>query len=173
MTYVRKMILCGLVCSFASLPAKASNTDAVVSESATINAPVLDVWEAMKTIRKNDPAHRRVLSSGGGDYVVEEKFENIPVLGDATCTYKEHEIPMQKVQYSMIKSDKLKAFEGEWELSPSADGKQTTVKLSSRTDAGMRILFAERITRSRTAKSIAIRLAEVSEIASRPRVASK
>jgi uncharacterized protein YndB with AHSA1/START domain len=173
MTYVRKMILCGLVCSFASLPVKASNTDAVVSGSATINAPVRDVWEAMRTIRKNDPAHRRVLSSGGGDYVVEEKFENIPILGDATCTYKEHEIPMQRLQYSMIKSDKLIAFEGEWELTPSADGKQTTVTLSSRTDAGIRMPFAERITRSRTAKAIAKKLEDVSEMASRTKVASK
>lgn len=173
MTYMRKVILCGLVCGFAALPASASNTDAMVSDSALIDAPVRDVWEAMKVIRKNDPAHRRVLSSDGGDYVVEEKFENIPVLGDATCTYKEHEIPMQKVQYSMLKSDKLKAFEGEWELTPSADGKQTNVRLSSRTDAGIKILFADRITRSQTAKSIAKRLENVREIAARTKVASK
>lgn len=173
MTYMRKVILFGLLCGFASLPADASNTDAMVSNSALIDAPVKDVWEAMKIIRKNDPAHRRVISSGGGDYVVEEKFENIPVLGEATCTYKEHEIPMQRLEYSMVKSDKLKAFEGEWELTPCGDGKQTTVKLSSRTDAGIRIPFADRITRSRTAKSIAQRLEEVREIAARTKLASK
>ena len=173
MTYVRKLILCGLVCSFGSLPAKAdSKTDAMVSDSTTINAPVKAVWEAMRTLRRNDPAHRKVLSSGGGDYVVEEKFEKIPVLGQAICTYKEHEVPMQRLEYSMIKSDKLKAFDGEWELSPTADGK-TNVKLSSRTDAGVCIPFADRITRNRTAKSIAKRLEEVREIATRPQVASK
>jgi hypothetical protein len=175
MTYVRKMILCGVLCSFTSLPALSSNsnTDAMVSNTATINAPVKAVWEAMRTLRKNDPAHRKILSSGGGDYVVEEKFENIPVIGDAICTYREHEVPMQKLEYSMIKSDKLKAFEGEWDLTPSADGKQTSVRLSSRTDAGVRCLFADKITRSRTSKSIAERLDEIREISLRPQVASR
>ncbi len=174
MTYVRKLILCGLFCSFGSLPAAYadSDTDAMVSSSTTINAPVKAVWEAMRTLRRNDPAHRKILSSGGGDYVVEEKFENIPVLGQAICTYKEHEVPMQRLEYSMIKSDKLKAFDGEWELSATADGK-TNLKLSSRTDAGLCIPFANRITRSRTAKSIATRLDEVRDIATSTKVASR
>jgi len=174
MPYVRKLILCGLICSFGSLPARADSrkSDAMVSDSTTINAPVKAVWEAMRTLRRNDPAHRKVLSSSGGDYVVEETFENIPVLGVAVCTYKEHEVPMQRLQYCMIKSDKLKAFEGEWELSPTADGK-TNVKLSSRTDAGVCIPFADRITRNRTAKSIAQRLEAVREIATSPKVASR
>ncbi len=174
MTYVRKLILCGLVCSFGSLPTAfaASNTDAMVSNSTTIDAPVKAVWEAMRTLRRNDPAHRKVLSSGNGDYVVEEKFDGIPVLGEAICTYKEHEVPMQRLEYSMIKSDKLKAFDGEWQLSPTADGK-TNLKLSSRTDAGICIPFANRIIRSRTAKSITQRLEEVRDIATSTRVASR
>jgi len=173
MTYVCRLILCGLICGFGAVPAQAdSKTDAMVSNSTTIDAPVKTVWEAMRTLRRSDPAHRKVLSSGGGDYVVEEKFEKIPVLGEAVCTYKEHEVPMQRLEYSMIKSDKLKAFEGEWDLSPTADGK-TNVKLSSRTDAGVCMPFADRITRNRTAKSIAERLDEVREIAIRQQVASR
>lgn len=171
MTYMRKVILCGLISSFSSLPALAdASTDAMVSDTMTINAPVKAVWDAMRTLRRADPTHRKILSSTAGDYVVEEKFENIPVIGDATCTYKEHEVPMQKLQYSMIKSDKLKAFDGEWILTPLGENK-TSLKLSSRTDAGIRIPFAERITRARTAKQIARRLAEVKEIATRPQVA--
>ena len=104
--------------------------------------------------------------------MVEEKFDAIPVIGDAVCTYKEHEVPMQKLEYSMIKSDKLKAFEGEWELNPTNDGK-TVLKLSSRTDAGIRIPFADKITRCRTSKTIQRRLEEVREIASKPQVAMK
>ncbi|MBS1956191.1 MAG: SRPBCC family protein [Cyanobacteria bacterium SZAS-4] len=174
MMYVRKLILCGLVCSFGSLPAAmaSSDTDAMVTDSTVIDAPVKTVWEAMRTLRRNDPAHRRVVSSGGGNYVVEEKFDSIPVLGEAVCTYKEHEVPMQRLEYSMIKSDKLKAFEGEWELSPTADGK-TNLKLSSRTDAGIHIPFAEGITRRRTAKSIQKRLDDVRDIATSTKVASR
>ncbi|CAN5163648.1 hypothetical protein BH10CYA1_BH10CYA1_58010 [soil metagenome] len=174
MTYVRKLILCGLVSSFGSLPAAfaESNTDAMVSNSTIINAPVKAVWEAMRTLRRNDPAHRKVLSSSGGDYVVEEKFDGIPILGQAVCTYKEHEVPMQRLEYSLIKSDKLKAFDGEWELSPTADGK-TNLKLSSRTDAGICVPFANRITRNRTAKSIAKRLDQVRDIATSTKVASR
>lgn len=174
MTFVRKLFLCGVFCSFGAFPAAiaSSATDAMVSNSTVINAPVKAVWEAMRTLRRNDPAHRKVVSSGGGDYVVEEKFDKIPVLGEAICTYKEHEVPMQRLEYSMIKSDKLKAFEGEWELSPTADGK-TNVKLSSRTDAGIHIPFADRITRNRTAKSIQKRLNDVRDIATSTRVASR
>ncbi|HEY9679822.1 MAG TPA: SRPBCC family protein [Drouetiella sp.] len=172
MAYVRKMILCGLISSFASLPAFANDTDAMVSKSVTIDAPVKVVWEAIRTLRRNDPSHRKVLSSNTSDYVVEEKFDSIPVIGDAVCTYKEHETPMQRLEYSMIKSDKLKAFEGEWDLSPTADGK-TVLKLSSRTDAGIKIPFADKMTRCRTAKTIQHRLEEVREIASKTQVAMK
>ncbi len=171
MTYMRKVILCALFCSFAAMPAKAE-TCAMVSDSATINAPVKEVWDALKVIRRSDPAHRKVISSGGGDYIVEERFEGIPIIGEAVCTYKEHEIPMKKLQYQMVKSDKLKAFEGEWELTPTCDGKQTIVKLSSRIDAGIRIPFAGKITRDQTAKSIAARLGVVRDIASRTQVAA-
>lgn len=143
MTYVRKMFLCGLLYGIASMPAYASETDAMVSNSITINAPIKSVWDAMRTLRRNDPAHRKVLSSSGCDYVVEEKFDKIPMIGQAVCTYKEHEVPMQKLEYSMIRSDKLKSFEGEWDLSPGADANQTNLKLSSRTDAGIKIPFAE------------------------------
>ncbi len=173
MTYVRKLILCGLISSFSSLPALAEcSTDSMVSQTMTINAPIKAVWEAMRTLRRNDPAHRKVLSSGGGDYVVQERFEGIPILGQAVCTYKEHEIPMKKLQYSMIKSDKLKAFDGEWELTPAGDN-ATTVQLSSRTDAGISIPFAGKITRNRTAKSITKRLEDVRDIATKPQVALK
>lgn len=177
MNYVRKLVLCGMICSFGTAPAAlaGNDTDAMVSQTMIIDAPVKAVWEAMRTLRKNDPSHRKVLSSSGGDYVVEEKFDNIPVLGNAVCTYKEHEVPMKKLEYSMIKSDKLKAFVGEWNLAPAGDNK-TKLELSSRTDAGISIPFAGKITRGRTAKSIEKRLEEVRDIATKspgPQVALK
>ncbi|RTL40710.1 MAG: hypothetical protein EKK48_15745 [Candidatus Melainabacteria bacterium] len=173
MANMRRWILCGLILGFGASPAMAEcDTNAMVSQTMVINAPVKAVWEAMRTLRRSDPAHRKILSSKAGDYVVEEKFDGIPVIGSAVCTYKEHETPMQKLQYSLLKSDKLKAFDGEWNLRPAGDN-QTEVKLSSRTDAGISIPFAGTITRSRTAKSITRRLEEVREIATRPQVASK
>lgn len=173
MANMRRLILCGLIWGYASSKALAAcDTDAMVSQTMVINAPVKAVWEAMRTLRRNDPAHRKILSCKAGDYVVEEKFEGIPVIGSAVCTYKEHETPMQKLQYSLIKSDKLKAFYGEWNLKPAGDNK-TEVQLSSRTDAGISIPFAGKITRSRTAKSITRRLEEVRNIATRPQVALK
>jgi hypothetical protein len=47
------------------------------------------------------------------------------------------------------------------------------VELSSRTDAGICIPFADKITRSRTSKSITKRLEEVRDIATKPQVALK
>jgi hypothetical protein len=174
MSCVRKLILCGIFWSLGSTPVSAAGSDgtAMVSLTATIDAPLKTVWEALRTERKNDPAHRHIVSDKDGEYIVEEKFENIPVLGAATCIYKEHETPMKKLDYQMISSNKLKAFEGEWELSSTVDGRKTILKLSSHTDAGLQMPFSGRITRDITMKSIKKRIDDIREIISTQQVAS-
>lgn len=166
MNIVRNFVLSGFCLGLSTLPSFASDsTGAAVSDTMTIKAPVKYVWEAMRAIRKNDPAHKKILQSGGGDYVVEEKFDGLPIIGQVTCTYKEHEVPMKRLEYQMISSDKFKAFEGAWNLTPSADGKETTVQLSSRTDTGIHIPFAGSITRKNALKTVDKRLDSVKAIA--------
>jgi hypothetical protein len=138
-------------------------SEQMVSQQAVLNAPVRVVWDALRKERMNDPQHRQILSSGGGDYVVKENFEHLPVVGQATCIYKEHEVPMSKLQYQMVTSDKLKAFEGVWVLTPRA-GNQTVLQLSSRIETGISMPFSRQITRDATMKSIDRRLSDIKEL---------
>lgn len=170
----RSNILFGMmIFGLSSLPVQAATTEIRESCSASmvVNAPLQTVWDALRTERTNDPKHRRVISASGGDFVVEETFEHLPVVGDAVCTYKEHEIPMSKLQYQMISSDKLKTFEGVWELSPAGNN-QTNLKLSSRTDTGIDMPFSRNITRNATIKYISKKLADIQNIVSTQKVAS-
>jgi Polyketide cyclase / dehydrase and lipid transport len=162
-------ILLSLQCVVPSYAAENAG-EQMVSQRAVLDAPVNVVWNALRKERMNDPQHRQVLSSGGGDYVIKERFEHLPVVGDATCTYKEHEVPMSKLQYQMVASDKLKAFEGVWELTPHA-GNKTVLQLSSRIDTGISMPFCRQITRDATMKSIDKRLTDIKELVASQQVA--
>jgi len=153
---ILRAIAFGLV-SLSVLPVCAmKNRHEFVSQTMVVNAPMPFVWEAIKIARMSDPAHRRVISTNGSDYIVEETFSKIPVLGNVKCRYAEHETDGRKVDYQMISSDKFIAFEGEWELHPLNAGTQTALTLSSFVDTGLP--FGSDITRDRTKNSVATRL---------------
>jgi hypothetical protein len=142
----------------------------MVSQREILNAPVKIVWDALRKERTSDPEHRQVLSSVGGDYVIKEKFDHLPVVGDAMCTYKEHEVPMSKLEYEMVTSDKLKAFAGVWELTPQGKG-STLLQLSSRIDTGISMPFSRQITKDATMKSIVRRLSDIKVLVSAQKLA--
>jgi Polyketide cyclase / dehydrase and lipid transport len=164
MKHIRRAIALGIL-SLHALPAWAMRSrNESVTQTMVINAPVPVVWEALKTARVSNPERKRVVSVNGSDYTIEEVFPKIPVLGDVTCRYIEHEIEGKKVEYQMISSDKFVAFEGEWDLSPVNAGKQTTLTLSSFVDTGCHLPFAANITRERTKTSVSTRLNAVKEL---------
>jgi hypothetical protein len=156
-----KILVFGFAC-LSTLPAFAIDHHKYVQESKVISAPLKTVWQAVKAQKTNDPEHRRVISTNGTVSVVEEKFSHIPVLGTVTCQYSQAEIAGNKLEYKMISSDKFVAFEGEWELKQLADG-QTSVTLSSFVDSGLKLPFADKITRSNTKRSVTARLSEIEQ----------
>lgn len=161
MNNIGKLLVAGFTC-INVLPAIAIDHPNYVHESKVISAPIRVVWEAVKAQKVNDPEHRRVISTKGSVSVVEEKFSHIPVLGTATCQYSQEELSGNRLEYKMISSDKFVAFEGQWELKPTADG-QTSVTLSSFVDSGLRLPFADKITRANTKRSVSARLVEVEQ----------
>ena len=90
--------------------AASDNASRCVSRTTTVDAPIKEVWQALRKERTTDPKHRRVISASGNDYIIQETFEHLPVVGDAVCVYQEHEIPMRRLEYKMLRSDKLKVF---------------------------------------------------------------
>lgn len=117
-----------------------------VSHQIKVHAPIKVTYDALRNLRAAEPDGTKVISSNETETIVEETFEKLPVIGQAVCVYKETYQSPHKVSYKMIRSDKLKAFEGEWTLTEVDDGKATMVKLNSFVDTGLKVPFAKQIT---------------------------
>lgn len=144
-----------------------------VKASITIKASPEVVWDAVHEQRKTDPelAYSKVLRQGVNEATLEQKFMVIPVIGSAVCTMNTQEVPNRRIDYQMIKSDRFKAMEGSWVLTPSADGKSTTLELSSHVDLGLPV--PRGMMNGVTQKKLERRLAHVRELAEKSRVAQK
>lgn len=99
------------------------------------------VWDTVHEERKSDPdlAYSKILEEGKGSSVIEQKFVLLPVIGTSVCVMKNQEIPRERIDYSLIKSDRFKAMEGSWALMPGKDSSTTVLELSSYVDLGMPI----------------------------------
>ncbi len=144
-----------------------------VRASITIKAPPEVVWDAVHEQRKSDPelAYSKVLRQGVNEATLEQKFMVIPVIGSAVCTMNTQEVPNRRIDYQMVKSDRFKAMEGSWVLTPSADGKSTTLELSSHVDLGLPV--PRGMMNGVTQKKLERRLAHVRELAEKSKVAQK
>lgn len=131
---------------------KKTHTEAVISSEQRpnghkwvkakilINASPHVVWETVHEERKKDPdlAYSKILSQDSETQVtLEQKFALIPVIGTATCVMKNVEVPFERIDYNMMKSDRFKAMEGSWVLTPGKDSNETYLELSSYVDMGL------------------------------------
>lgn len=146
-----------------------------VRASITIKAPPDVVWDAVHEQRKSDPelAYSKVLRQGVNEATLEQKFTVIPVIGSAVCVMNTKEVPNQRIDYQMVKSDRFKAMEGSWVLTPGADGKSTNLELSSHVDFGMFVPVPKSMRDSITKQKLERRLTHVRELAEKSRIAQK
>lgn len=123
------------------------------------------VWDTVHEERSRDPdlAYSKVLSAGKDQATLEQKFSLIPVIGTAVCVMKDTEVPYERIDYSMVSSDRFKAMEGSWVLSPGEDANTTYLELSSYCDIGLPI--PRPMIESVTAKKIQRRLGNVKQMA--------
>jgi hypothetical protein len=105
-----------------------------IYEEVLINAPPKVVWKSMQQQRTLDPDSTYVKETAVSN-LVEQRF-SFPAapFGSAECTLHLADKPGQRVDFSLVSSDDVKAFEGSWVLTPSADGRSTTLALSSYVD---------------------------------------
>src|ERR1700722_18181127 len=101
-----------------------------------IKAPPQIVWDAVHEERKHDPdmAYSKVIEEGVNECKLEQKFTLLPVIGTATCLMHQHEVPLQRIDYKLLKSDRFKAMEGSWVFTSAEDGKATLLELSTHLD---------------------------------------
>jgi hypothetical protein len=109
-----------------------------VTAKIRIKANPSVVWDAVHEERKTDPdlAYSKVLEEGKNEFILEQKFQLIPVVGTSVCVIKSTEVPHKRIDYHLLKSDRFKAVEGSWILQPADDG-TTILELGSYIDIGL------------------------------------
>ena len=103
-----------------------------------INATPEVVWNAVHEERQSDPdlAYSKVLTQEQNRLTLEQKFAFLPVIGTATCVMLNEEVPFQRIDYRLLKSDHFKVMEGSWVLTPHQEGRATILELSTYLDLG-------------------------------------
>jgi len=130
-----------------------------------INAPAPIVFEAIQKQRNSTSEHRQLVSYNGKVAVIKEHMEGVPIYGTVECTWEETEEPYKRIDYKMLNSTKFKEGYGSWVLTPSTDGKCTTLEFSSYTDAGLMVPFAGELTKMQSVKSAKLRLENIKQMA--------
>jgi len=161
-TFIHTLIALTLSQSFF-VPAEAKEHKAVGS-NIVINAPPEVVFEAIRKQRNSEEAHRKQVSFDGKTAIIEEKMENVPVYGKVDCTFEETEFPYKRIDYKMLKSTKFKESFGSWILTPSSDGKSTTLEFDSYTNSGLMIPFGGQITEMESKNTGKKRLQHIKEV---------
>lgn len=137
-----------------------------VVSKMVIHATPEEVFQAIRSYRRSDATRRSVVEERNGRCTVKESFPGLPVLGDVACTYEETEIPYSRIDYQMVTSDKLKVFEGSWQLTPvEGKSKATLVKLTSYVDSGAKLPAKDFLQHLSAHQDIHRRLAFVKKIA--------
>ena len=132
-----------------------------VTGRTVIKAPVEIVWTTVHEERKNDPdlEYSKVLEQGKNECRLEQKFVLIPVFGTAVCEMHNSEVPLKRIDYKLIHSDRFKSMEGSWVLTPTEDGRATILELSTHLDLGLPVPRA--FMTSVTSKKLSKRLGNV------------
>jgi ribosome-associated toxin RatA of RatAB toxin-antitoxin module len=136
-----------------------------VQSKILIKAPPEVVWFSVHEERKHDPdiAYSKVLEQGVNEQKLEQKFCLLPVIGSATCVMHHTEVPNQRIDYKLLKSDHFKAMEGSWIFTPAENGKATILELSTHLDMGVPV--PKIIFNNLTQKKLDKRLAHIKEMA--------
>jgi hypothetical protein len=158
-------LLATIILAFPAAQAGNEKGSDMSSASIRINAKPEEVWKAIRNPRPLDVFSRRVVSSDKNKVVtVEDTFTQLPVLGSTKCLVSENETTAcRRVDFSMIKSDKLKAFKGYWAIKPLPGGNESELQLAIFADTGVKMPFAKCITKKTMSKNIKLELAAAKE----------
>jgi hypothetical protein len=137
-----------------------------VTGTVLIKAPPAEVWRTIHEERLKDPdlCYSKVIEQvSPTEYKLEQKFNFLPVIGTSVCLMNEKEIPNQRIEYALVRSDRFKAMEGSWVLTPCDDGRATKLVLSSHLDLGFPV--PRTIMNGVTSRKIQKRLTNVKQMA--------
>jgi hypothetical protein len=84
-----------------------------------VHAPRDVVWNSVSDARTRDPdlIHSRILEKGECQAIVEEKMR-LPLIGSDVYVVRITQKPCERMDYKLLKSRHMKAYEGNWQVSP-------------------------------------------------------
>jgi len=130
----------------------------LVSTKIHINATPEVIFEAIRQYRDSAEHHRQLMSCDGRFATLKEEAFDVPIYGKVECLWQEQEFPFERIDYTLLSSDKFKSAFGSWILTPSADKKSTTLELKSFLDVGLHLPFADELTKMRVSHENKVRL---------------
>lgn len=115
------------------------DTSAWCKVRITIKASPEVVWRMVHEERQHDPdiAYTKVLEQSEHECKLEQEFKFIPVLGTSVCVTEQKEVPFERIDYKLVKSDHFKEMEGSWTFASADNGRSTVLELSSHLDLGL------------------------------------
>lgn len=130
-----------------------------VTGKIAITAPAQAVWDAVHNERSSDPdiSYSKIVEQKGNRVLLEQKFNTIPVVGEATCLLVQEETPLKRIDYKMVRSDKFKEMWGSWIIEENPNG--VSLSLHSVLDTGLP--YAQSVTNQFLKNKIDARLARV------------
>jgi hypothetical protein len=105
-----------------------------VTASTVVNAPKAEVWKALTTVGNFDD--KLIETKSSTEAIVEQKFKSLPMLSAIVIVVKAKVTPEERIDFDMVKCDRLKAFTGGYVLS-EVDSKHTRVALTMYVDPGL------------------------------------
>jgi hypothetical protein len=141
------------------------DTSAWCKARTTIKASPEVVWRMVHEERQHDPdiGYTKVLEQSEHECKLEQQFKFIPVLGTSVCVTEQKEVPFERIDYKLLKSDHFKEMEGSWTFASADNGRSTVLELSSHLDLGLPVpkFMMNKISTGKLEK----RLAHIKELA--------
>ena len=111
-----------------------------VLAAVVIAAPVQAVWSVMVDVERSPEfipglRHARVLERGDAHELIEHRVKYAALLPEFTYRYRADYLPPERIDFHRVSGD-LRAMEGRWALSATADGTGTVVVYTVRLDPG-------------------------------------
>jgi ribosome-associated toxin RatA of RatAB toxin-antitoxin module len=140
------------------------DTSAWCKARTTIKASPEVVWRMVHEERQHDPdiAYTKILEQSEHECKLEQEFKFIPVLGTSVCVTEQKEVPFERIDYRLVKSDHFKEMEGSWTFASADNGRSTVLELSSHLDLGLPV--PKFMMNSISTKKLEKRLAHIKEL---------
>lgn len=144
-----------------------------ISESIKIEAPPEAVFEALRNYRTAAIDHRKLISFDGKNAIIEEELQAVPMYGKVHCLWLEKEIPYERIDYTLLKSNKLSSGSGSYIISNPEGHGASVLELVSQLQSQCHMPLAREISLAASRKDMRARLQYIKHLAEDKRLSAK